>query len=110
MVVERDDPSAGRAQCLVATLRHEVARWIVFALRQSTWRHVSNEERIDFLLSATEWAGSVSNREPDKCSELHWCILDALPENTIPYMRAALENFRQGRWFAEFGWHTHKAI
>lgn len=71
---------------------------------------VSNEERIDFFLSAIKWAGTVSNREPDKCSELRWCALDALPENTIPYIRAALENFRRGVWFAEFGWHTHSTL
>jgi 8-oxo-dGTP diphosphatase len=71
---------------------------------------VSTEECVDFFLSATEWAGTVSNREPDKCSELCWCVLDALPENTIPHIRAALEDFRRGVWFAEFGWHTHKAI
>ena len=29
----------------------------------------SDEERVDFFLSATDWAGTVSNREPDKCSE-----------------------------------------
>ena len=64
----------------------------------------SNEERIDFFLLATAWGGTPANQEPDKCSELRWCALDALPANTIPYVRAALENFRQGVWFAEFGW------
>ena len=70
----------------------------------------ASEERVDFFLSATDWAGTISNREPDKCSELRWCVLNALPENTIPYIRAALENFRRGVWFAEFGWHTHSAL
>jgi hypothetical protein len=68
------------------------------------------EERIDFFLSAIAWVGTVSNREPDKCAELRWCALDALPKNTIPYIRAALENFRWGVWFAESGWHTHNAL
>jgi ADP-ribose pyrophosphatase YjhB (NUDIX family) len=71
---------------------------------------VSHEERSDFFLSAREWAGTVSNRESDKCSELRWCALDALPENTILYIRAALENFRRGVWFAEFGWHTPSTL
>jgi 8-oxo-dGTP diphosphatase len=69
---------------------------------------VSNEERIDFFLTATAWGATLTNHEPDKCSKLRWCTLDALPANTIPYVRTALENFRRGVWFAEFGWHdTH---
>jgi 8-oxo-dGTP diphosphatase len=69
---------------------------------------ISNEERIDFFLVATTWEGTLTNHEPDKCSELRWCALDALPAHTIPYVRAALENFSRGVWFAEFGWHdTH---
>jgi ADP-ribose pyrophosphatase YjhB (NUDIX family) len=65
---------------------------------------VSNDERIDFFLVATTWDGMLTNQEPDKCSELRWCALDALPANTIPYVRTALENFSRGVWFAEFGW------
>ena len=67
---------------------------------------LSNDECIDFFLAATEWDGTLANQEPDKCSELRWCALDTLPTNTIPYVHAALENFRQGVWFAEFGWPT----
>jgi len=66
---------------------------------------VSNEERIDFFLVATTWGGTLTNQEPNKCAELRWCALDALPTNTIPYVQAALENFRGSVWFAEFGWH-----
>jgi 8-oxo-dGTP diphosphatase len=67
---------------------------------------LSHEERIDFFLVASRWDGTLANQEPAKCSELRWCALDALPANTIPYVRAALEHFRQGVWFAEFGWPT----
>jgi len=64
----------------------------------------STDERIDFFLVASTWAGMLSNQEPHKCSELLWCALDALPVNTVPYVRSALGNFRNGVWFAEFGW------
>ena len=66
---------------------------------------VANDERVDFFLVATTWDGTHENHEPEKCSELRWCALDALPANTIPYVRTALENFRGGVWFVEFGWH-----
>jgi len=64
----------------------------------------SAEERIDFFLVAWRWAGEVTNREPDKCYELAWFDLDALPANVIPYVRRALDNYRAGRWFDTFGW------
>lgn len=71
---------------------------------------LSSDERIDFFLAAVTWGGTIANQEPDKCSELRWCALDTLPANTIPYVRAALENFRQGTWFAEFGWPTAESV
>jgi 8-oxo-dGTP pyrophosphatase MutT (NUDIX family) len=75
----------------------------------SVMHRVSNDERIDFFLVATTWSGTITNREPDKCTELRWCALDTLPANTIPYVRAALENCRRGVWFAEFGWHETRS-
>ena len=64
----------------------------------------SNDERIDFFLAATSWSGEITNREPDKCDRLSWFDLDELPENVIPYVRRALDNYRQGIWFDSFGW------
>jgi hypothetical protein len=65
---------------------------------------LTTEGRIDFFLVASTWAGTLANQEPDKCSEVRWCALDALPKNTVPYVRSALESFRRGVWFTEFGW------
>jgi 8-oxo-dGTP diphosphatase len=64
----------------------------------------SNDERIDFFLAATSWSGEVANREPGKCDQLAWFEMDALPENVIPYVRRALDNYRRGIWFDSFGW------
>ncbi len=64
----------------------------------------SAEERIDFFLVARRWTGEITNREPDKCDELAWFDLDALPANVIPYVRRALDNYRAGRLFDSFGW------
>jgi len=65
---------------------------------------LSDEERIDFFLVARRWIGEPVNAEPEKCSEIYWCPLHALPESTIPYVRQALLNFQAGLWYAEFGW------
>ena len=65
---------------------------------------LSDDERIDWFVAVRAWRGEIANREPDKCDELRWARLDDLPGNVIPYVRRALENFRQGRWYDSFGW------
>lgn len=64
----------------------------------------SDDERVDFFVTAEQWVGQITNREPHKCDRLDWFELDRLPENVIPYVRRALENYRQGHWFDSFGW------
>lgn len=64
----------------------------------------SGEERIDFFFVATRWTGEPWNREPDKCDDLSWHDLDSLPANTIPYVRRAIEDYRAGIWYSEYGW------
>ncbi|GAA1119492.1 methyltransferase domain-containing protein [Streptomyces javensis] len=44
------------------------------------------------------------NREPEKCSELGWFPLDALPDDMVAYCRAGLEAYRAGHRFA-LHWH-----
>lgn len=66
----------------------------------------SREERVDFFLAYTLESNAEvpRNLEPEKCSELVWANLANLPDDTIPYVRAGIENFRSGVWFQEFGW------
>ncbi|WAP55188.1 methyltransferase domain-containing protein [Streptomyces sp. S465] len=44
------------------------------------------------------------NREPEKCSELGWFPLDALPDDMVAYCRAGLEAYRAGHRFTVH-WH-----
>ncbi|MEV6161004.1 methyltransferase domain-containing protein [Streptomyces sp. NPDC052052] len=44
------------------------------------------------------------NREPDKCSELAWFPLDALPDDIVAYCRAGLDGYRAGEHFL-IHWH-----
>lgn len=62
------------------------------------------DERVDFFVHARSWSGRPINAEPDKCDELRWADLEALPENTVPYVRKAIRNHLQGVNFDEFGW------
>ncbi|HZO75476.1 MAG TPA: NUDIX domain-containing protein [Ktedonobacteraceae bacterium] len=64
----------------------------------------AEDERIDFFLAATWWDGEIVNAEPHKCDELAWYALDALPANVVPYVKKAIDNYRQNNWFDSFGW------
>ena len=64
----------------------------------------SDEYRVDFFLRVEHWTGTLSNREPDKCDDLAWFPINALPVNTVPYVRQALSHVLQGITFSEFGW------
>jgi 8-oxo-dGTP diphosphatase len=60
------------------------------------------DERIDLFFATTRWQGELEIAEPEKCSELRWSPLDALPTNMVPYVRAAVEHYRQHQAYAEF--------
>jgi 8-oxo-dGTP diphosphatase len=61
-------------------------------------------ERVDFFVHVHQWQGEPFNAEPDKCDELRWVNVNALPPNTIPYVRKALKNHLNNISFDEFGW------
>lgn len=62
-----------------------------------------SSERVDTFFVTEKWEGEVKNMEPHKCDELAWFPLDKLPENTIPYIRHALECIDQNKFYSEFG-------
>lgn len=64
----------------------------------------SDDERVDFFVHIKKWQGEPFNAEPQKCDELRWYDVGALPENTIPYVRRAIQNYSQAVPFEEFGW------
>ena len=70
-------------------------------------RNDSNE-RISFFFTTTRWEGEPRNMEPDKCSDLSWFELDALPLNMVPYVRAAIKSVRQNEIYSEIGWRFLK--
>jgi 8-oxo-dGTP diphosphatase len=61
-------------------------------------------EQIDVYFSATRYDGVICNNEPDKCSEVNFYPCNNLPENTVPFIRHALEATFKKQFFSEFGW------
>ncbi len=60
-------------------------------------------ERMDAFVVAEHWEGELEILEPEKCDDLRWFPLDALPENIIPCIRVALGHIREGVTYSEFG-------
>lgn len=60
--------------------------------------------RMDLFFQCRRWTGRVTNREPHKCDDLSWFPTEALPSNTIPYVRRAVFEIDRDCSFCEFGW------
>jgi 8-oxo-dGTP diphosphatase len=69
----------------------------------STVMHrIEDDERVDFFVQVHQWQGEPFNAEPDKCDDLRWVEMDDLPENTVPYVRQALNNHLDSVPFDEY--------
>lgn len=64
---------------------------------------LSDTNRIDFFMRATQWQGEACIRESNKCDALDWFGLAALPAALVPYVRDALAA-GPGPWIVELGW------
>jgi len=76
------------------------AQEIVFS---SVMHRIEDDERVDFFVHVHKWQGEPFNAEPDKCDELRWAEINKLPENTVPYVKQAINNHLNGVRFDEFG-------
>jgi 8-oxo-dGTP diphosphatase len=53
---------------------------------------IEDEERVDFFVQVHKWDGEPFNAEPEKCDDVCWVEIDSLPDNTVPYVKQALQN------------------
>lgn len=64
----------------------------------------SDMEYIDFFFLVKKWEGTPITGEPDKCDKLEWFPLSNLPDNLLPHVKEAIENYKKGIPFFEVGW------
>jgi 8-oxo-dGTP diphosphatase len=67
---------------------------------------VPQDDYIDLFFTVGEWSGTPVIGEPDRCSELTWADLAALPGDVIPYVAEALDAVRRGQTLLTGGWDT----
>lgn len=61
-------------------------------------------ERVEAFFTASTWEGNIENQEPEKCDDLAWFPLEALPENTIPYLEHVIRCIARQVFYSEYGW------
>ena len=67
-------------------------------------RKAASRETVEFFYFCSSWSGDITNLEPEKCSDLCFVSLDALPADTLDYIRAGIEAAVNGDKYIEFGW------
>ncbi|WBU47972.1 NUDIX domain-containing protein [Kosakonia pseudosacchari] len=68
--------------------------------------HVWTENRswMGHFFCCTRWQGEPFIAEPEKHGDLCWHAIDDLPENTIGYVKQAIEQIAAGQSYSEYGW------
>ena len=76
-----------------------------FAFTMQRTQHAEAiDERVDWFFTARSWSGEPRVVEPEKCAEIRWCPLDALPTPMVPHEAHALSNLGSGEAYLTFGW------
>ena len=93
-------------QALIREAKEEAG--VTIASEDVEFAHImhnsSSGGRAAFFFAVRQWDGELENREPEKCSELAWFPLDALPDRMIGYCRVALGYIAAGKPFSVYGW------
>lgn len=78
---------------------------IVLDVQNLTFSHVMHRicetERVDYFFVCDTWENEPTIGEPHKCDAMEWFEIDSIPENTVPYIRQALENIVAKNVFSE---------
>jgi 8-oxo-dGTP diphosphatase len=95
----------GIVECAMREIREETG--IVVAASQlraaAVMPYLSGEHQgIDFIMACDDFVGEPTLAEPHLADSIGFWSADALPANSVPYLRAALDLAASGQWFLEF--------
>lgn len=80
---------------------------VVHVMHRNT-EMIKSNERVDVFFTTDKWKGEITNKEPNKCNDLSWFDLDALPENVIPYIMKVIKAIENKVFYSEDGWEINK--
>jgi 8-oxo-dGTP diphosphatase len=66
----------------------------------------SDRNNIDIFFDCSSWEGTIVNGEKDKCADLAFFPLDALPSPRIDSIDYVLSCIEKGQSYSEYGWYT----
>jgi 8-oxo-dGTP diphosphatase len=66
----------------------------------------TNERRINLFFTTRKWKSEPKIMEPTKCDDLQWFELEKPPDNTIPYIRQAINCIKENIAYSEYGFRT----
>ena len=64
-------------------------------------KHDATGDRADYFFETHVFTGEPRNMEPEKCSEVAWFPLDALPKNMMHHVAEALRDIQNGIFYSE---------
>jgi 8-oxo-dGTP pyrophosphatase MutT (NUDIX family) len=96
--VERGESvhAAARREALEEVGVTDVALTPLTAMQRSNNTGLAVDERVDYFFASTAWSGEPRVVEPEKCADLRWFPLDALPDPVVPHELAVLTALRDG--------------
>lgn len=66
------------------------------AMQRTGAEGLAIDERVDYFFTSTGWSGTPRILEPEKCADLRWFNLDALPSPVVPHELRVLQSIRAG--------------
>ncbi|MFO6300449.1 NUDIX hydrolase [Rahnella selenatireducens] len=85
---------------------HAIPSELTLAHTMHVW--TENRSWVGHYFICREWGGVPFLAEPDKHAEVSWKKMSVLPEETIPYVRQAIEAINADESYSEYGWDTCK--